>query len=133
MVLKEATIVQANIKEISTDSTKPFAENIMNRGKENQSSNILSSLSKTGLSNTTSNINTPQLNDSGSIIIYNSQKPGQRRRTQLLDKSFIDLRKNNLAENTLTYASDVPVDIIGLSNTTSTLATHDMIVSGRSE
>ncbi|KAL3618962.1 hypothetical protein CASFOL_037190 [Castilleja foliolosa] len=63
-------------------------------------------------------------------MTVNSEQPGQHRRTQLLEKSFIDLNDNNLFENTLTYGSDVPVDIIGLSKTTSSLNTHHLISSG---
>ncbi|KAL3655968.1 hypothetical protein CASFOL_000364 [Castilleja foliolosa] len=62
-------------------------------------------------------------------MTVNSKQPGQHRRTQLLEKSFIDLNDNNLFENTLTYGSDVPVDIIGLSKTTSSVNTHHLISS----
>ncbi|KAL3656121.1 hypothetical protein CASFOL_000517 [Castilleja foliolosa] len=63
-------------------------------------------------------------------VTVNSKQPGQHRRTQLLEKSFIDLNDNNLFENTISYGSDVPVDIIGLSKTTSSVNTHHLISSG---
>ncbi|KAL3655874.1 hypothetical protein CASFOL_000270 [Castilleja foliolosa] len=115
------------MKKKSTDSTNSVGENLMKRGKENQSSSFSSTITGNHQSKR-QRFSSPLSNVTN--VTINSEQPGQHRRTQLLEKSFIDLNDINLFENTLTYGSDFPVDIIGLSKTTSSQNTHHLISSG---
>ncbi|KAL3651503.1 hypothetical protein CASFOL_004505 [Castilleja foliolosa] len=96
-------------------------------GKENHSSSLSSTITGNHQSKR-QRFSSPLSNVTN--VTVNSEHLGQHRRTQLLEKSFIDLNDNNLFENTLTYGSDVPVDIIGLSKTSSSVNTHHLISSG---